>query len=171
MTCETEAYAGLLCGHLRAMTSRLRRLTPEQWDYAPAPPAPTARMLASHTWQWLMCDRQHITETDALRHALVPEVPREPLALCDLLAAETAAWETLILGLQPWELDAWRRQFNEYPMTVREFVCHIIQNSIYKHGQFATLFFAMGLDGTDVYDAPTPNPFYQALRGADYEQT
>ncbi len=166
MTPETEAYAGLLCSHLQAMTTRLRLLTPEQWDWTPVPSAPTARQLASHTWQWLVCDRQHITETDVHRHPLVPDVPREPMAVCELLEEEAACWKSLILGLQPWQMDAWRRQFNRAPITVRGFVCHVIQNSIYKHGQLATLFFALGLDGTGPYNGPMPNPFYASLAGA-----
>ena len=162
---ETEAYAGLLCGHLRGMVYRLRQLSPDQWDWTPAPPAPTARILATHAWQWLVCDRQHIAEPDALKHALVPAPPADTAALCDALAAETERWQELILGLTPAELDAPRRQFNDYPMTVREFVCHMIQNCIYKHGQFATLYFALGLDGDAPYDAPWPNPIYRELHG------
>lgn len=43
---------------------------------------------------------------------------------------------------------------------VRAFVCHAIQNVIYKSGQLATLYFALGLDGTERYAAPFPNPIY-----------
>jgi hypothetical protein len=59
-----------------------------------------------------------------------------------------------------------RSQFNEYPMLVRVFVGHIVQNSIYKHGQLATLYFALGLDGDAPYDAPFPNPIYAKLHEA-----
>ena len=59
---------------------------------------------------------------------------------------EPDRWEALIRSLTPEQLDEPRRQFNgDYEVGVRGFVCHMIQNCIYKHGQFATLFFALGL--------------------------
>ena len=161
---ENEAYASLLCGHLYDMTERLRILPAELWDWTPAPAAPTARILAAHTWQWLICDRQHIAEPDALKHALIPEPPADPTAMCDVLAEETITWRDLILSLTPAQFDEQRHQFNSHPRNVRNFVCHMIQNTIYKHGQFATLFFALGLDGTEPYSAPFPNPIYEAIR-------
>ena len=165
ITTENEAYAGLLCSHLRGMVWRLRQLPADKWDWTPDPAAPTARILARHTWQWLICDRHHIEEPDALLHPLVPEAPTDVNAMCDELAAETERWEELIRSLTPEQLSEPRMQFNQWDMgTVRDFVCHMIQNSIYKHGQFSTLYFALGLDGTDPYDAPWPNPIYESLR-------
>jgi hypothetical protein len=161
---ENQAYADLLCGHLEGFVWRLRRLPPEQWDYQFASPAPSPRTLAVHAWQWLICDRQHIAEPDARRHPPVPEPPDEPAAICDRLAEETERWRALILSLTPEQMRAERRQFNDYPMTVREFVCHMIQNVIYKHGEFATIFFALGHDGTEPYAAPFPNPIYAELQ-------
>lgn len=163
---ENQAYANLLCGHLEGMVWRLRQLTPTQWDWTPAPPAPTARILATHAWQWLICDRQHIGEPDARKHQAVPEPPADPAALCDALAEETQRWHALVLNLTPEQFAGERHQFNEYEMNVRDFVCHMIQNCIYKHGQFATLFFALGLDGDAPYDAPWPNPIYASLHEA-----
>jgi len=161
---EQHAYAYLLCSHLRHMTERMRLVPEDKWDWSPAPAAPTTRILASHAWQWLVCDRQHILEPDARKHAPIPEPPNDPAAMCDLLAAETDTWEALILSLTTAQLDEPRSQFNQGEMGVRGFVCHMIQNCIYKHGQFATLFFALGLDGTEPYDAPFPNPIYQWLQ-------
>jgi hypothetical protein len=37
----------------------------------------------------------------------------------------------------------------------------MIQNCIYKNGQLATIYFALGLDGTEPYEAPFPNPIYE----------
>ena len=159
---EIEAYAWMLCMHLDAMTHRLRLMPPDKWDWTPAPAAPTARTLASHAWQWLICDRQHIAERDVSKHARIPEPPSDPQAMCDALQEETKKWRTLILELTPERLDEERYQFlPENSLTVRWFVCHMIQNCIYKNGQFATLFFALGLDGTELYDAPFPNPIYE----------
>lgn len=168
---ENQAYANLLCGHLQGMVYRLRQLTPAQWDWTPAPPAPTARFLATHAWQWLICDRRHIAEPDARKHPPVPDPPAAPAALCDALAEETERWRALILGLTPEQFGQERHQFNDYEMNVRDFVCHMIQNCIYKHGQFATLYFALGLDGDAPYDAPWPNPIYQALHEAGHHET
>ena len=96
-------------------------------------------------------------------HAPVLTVPADPAAVCDALDAEMDRWEALLPRLTPEDLDAPRAQFNEYPMTVRQFLGHIVQNSIYKNGQLMTLFYALGLDGDAPYDAPFPNPIYAAL--------
>ncbi|MBV9852637.1 MAG: hypothetical protein JO250_23500 [Armatimonadetes bacterium] len=167
---ENEAYAGLLCGHLREMTERLRLIPEDLWDWSPAPPAPTARVLAAHTWQWLVCDRQHLLEPDAQKHPAVPDPPADPNVLCDLLAEETDCWEVLVLSLTPEQLNEPRLQFNSKQRGVRNFVCHMIQNCIYKHGQLATLFFALGLDGAEPYTAPFPNDIYADMRAMYREQ-
>ena len=159
---ENKAYEVLLVMHLRTFVHELRRLPPDKWDWTPDQAAPTPRILARHTLQWLICDRQHINEPDAAKHADIPEPPQAPAAFCDALEAETQAWQALLRRLTPEQMDEIRYQFNvmEAKMTVRGFVCHIIQNTIYKHGQFSELYFALGLDGTEPYEAPFPNPIY-----------
>jgi hypothetical protein len=157
---ENELYARILCGHLREMVYRLRQIPPEEWDRAPAPPAPTPRILATHALHWLACDRQHIREPDITQHTFVPDAPADPAALCDALAAETDEWEQLLRSLTPEQLDRPGAQFGLWPMNVRAFVGHMVQNSIYKNGQLATIYFALGLDGTEPYDAPFPNRVY-----------
>jgi len=81
--------------------------------------------------------------------------------------AETSEWERLLRSLTPEQLDRPGKQFNiaDSKMNVRGFIGHMIQNSIYKHGQFSELFFALGLDGTEPYTAPFPNPIYTDLFG------
>jgi len=163
---ENEAYANMLCQHLDEMTHRLRRLPADQWDWSPDPAAPTARALAAHAWQWLVCDRQHIDEPDAAQHPRIPDPPESTQAMCDVLEAETECWRRLILSLMPEQLAAPRVQFcNDDPLNVRALVCHMIKNSIYKNGQLATLYFALGLDGTAPYSAPLPNPEYETCYG------
>ena len=110
---------------------------------------------AIHTWQWLICDRQHIAEADTF-------------AQCDASKQETIRRESLNLGLSFEEFAAKRRQFNSYPMNGRDSVCHMIQNCIYKHGQFSALYFAMGLGGEAPYDPPFPSHFSLELREACY---
>ena len=165
-TGEVQAYEWLLCGHLEGLTERLRMLPKERWDWSPDPAAPSARTLAVHTWQWLQCDRQHILEPDASRHTRIPDPPLDEKAMCDALAVETENWRELIRGLTPEKMAEPRSQFGAEPvLSVRWFVCHMIQNSIYKHGQFSLLFFALGLDGSEPYSAPFPNPIYDECYG------
>lgn len=163
MTKEAENLLWILGMHVRGLAWRLGQLPDDKWDWTFAPPAPTPRILASHTLSWLICDRQHIEEPDARKHAFIPEMPAEPAVLCVALIAEIELWETLLTRLTPEDLDAPRFQFNGYPMTVRQFLGHIVQNTIYKSGQFSTLFYALGLDGDVPYDAPFPNPIYAEL--------
>lgn len=166
MSPENNEYKNLLCGHMRVMVRRLRQIPEDQWDWTPHVAAPTARILAVHAWQWLICDRQHITEADAMQHPNVPEPPESITELCDAMDAEIANWDIMLLALTPEQMDEQRYQFNqeEGAMTVRGFISHMVQNCIYKHGQLSTLYFALGLDGTDPYDAPFPNTYYPLMR-------
>jgi hypothetical protein len=159
----------LLCGHLSAMCRRLRQLPEDKWDWTPDAAAPTARILAAHIWQWLICDRQHIVEPDATKHAPVPEPPRDPNLMCDALEVEIQKWKVLLAGLSLDDLAQPRGQFNQGELNVEWLVGHMLQNCIYKHGQFATLYFALGLDGTAPYDAPFPNTFYEMLMNRTLE--
>jgi hypothetical protein len=161
---ENEAYAWLLCHHLNGISYRLRRMTPEHADWTPDPAAPTARIVAVHAWQWLICDRHHIAEPDATRHPVVPEPPEDLTELCDAIDAENERWLDLLLSLTAERLAEKRHQFNrEGHLSVRWFVCHMIQNAIYKHGQLASQYFALGYDGTEPYTAPFPNAIYDQL--------
>jgi hypothetical protein len=162
---ELELYEMLLMMYLKGFVYWLRKMPPDKWDWTPDQAAPTARIVAVHAWQWLICDRQHIIEPDARQHTPVPEPPDDPEAFCVAFDAETENWRQLLRGLTPEELDSPRRQFNlpDSKMNVRGFIGHILQNTIYKNGQFTTLYFALGLDGTEPYDAPFPNPIYEEV--------
>lgn len=163
---ENALYADILCGHLYGMVQRARQIPLHQWDLAPlSPAAPTTRILVLHAWQWLVCDRQHITEPDVTRHALVPDLGDDTAAICDALHAEAKEWYRLILSLTPEQLDAPRSQFGDGDNNVRWFIGHMIQNAIYKHGQMTAIYFGLGLDGTEPYTAPFPNPFYKEIVG------
>ena len=160
---EIDVYVQNLCGHVSQMVWRLRQIPPELFDYQPVAAAPSPRIIANHTYQWLVCDRAHINDPDARAHAKVPEPPQDQTALCDALYEENEAWRELLKSLTPEMLLAERKQFNEWPMNVRGFVGHMLQNCIYKNGQLATIFFSLGLDGTEPYDAPWPNTFYDQV--------
>ena len=143
---------------------RALRKTPEnKWDWTPNQAAPTSRTIAAHTWQWLICDRQHLAEPDALKHAPIPEPPTDPNEMCDELVKECDRWRELILAITPEQFEKEGSQFNLEPHNVRDFVCHMVQNVIYKHGQLSLLFFSLGLDGTEAYSAQFPQDFYHAL--------
>jgi uncharacterized damage-inducible protein DinB len=162
-----EALSSILLMHLRSMANSLRKLPADKWDWTYAPPAPTPRILATHALAWLQCDRQHINNADVMTHVPVPEPPTAPDAICAAMEAEANEWEKLLQGLTPADLDRPARQFGNpnYEINVRWFVAHMVQNVIYKHGQFATIFFALGLDGEEPYEAPYPNPIYKEVLG------
>jgi hypothetical protein len=144
----------------------LRKLKPEHWDWAPDQAAPTPRTVAVHAWQWLMCDRQHIDEPDFARHTNVPEPPEDIDKFCEAFAEETENWRQLLRRLTPEDLVKPRNQFGQPDahMNIRFFIGHMVQNLIYKHGQFAEVFFALGYDGTEPYSAPFPNAIYDEVR-------
>lgn len=148
------------------MTHCARQIPADKFDWTFAPPAPTPRILVTHAYQWLICDRFHIEQPDASQHPRVPDPPETQTELCDALDAETDRWQTLLRNLTDEQLAEERHQFNgEQEWSVRGSVYHMVQNCIYKNGQLATIYFALGLDGTEPYDAPFPNPIYAEVFG------
>lgn len=163
MQTETKVYEFLLRCHLQEFIEHLRQIPPDKWEWQPALPAPSARLLAEHAYAWLWSDRQHLLEPDAARHAYTPQPPGEQQELCDALEEEATRWQDLLPTLTAEQLSETRKQFGVAPRTVRFLVGHILQNTIYKNGQLATIYFALGLDGTEAYVAPMPNDYYAQL--------
>ena len=166
---ENEAYVDLLCVHLQAIVRRLRQIPHDRWDWRPDVMAPTARILTQHAWQWLVSDRQTIYEPDASKHPRIPEPPADPEAMIAVLVEETENWRRMLLSLTREQLDEPRMLFNgpKPKSTLRGLVCHMIQNTIYKHGQLSMLYFLLGLDGPDPYAAPLPNEDYEVAFGPE----
>ena len=166
LTSELANYDRMLEDHLGAMIRGLRRLKPEHRDWTPDQAAPSCRVIAEHAWQWMVCDRQHITEPDASLHAEIPEAPRDSTQLCLILEQELYTWRELISSLPAELLDEPRFHFGieENTMNIRSLIGHTIQNVVYKHGQFAVLFYALGYDGDLPYSAPLPNAIYAVAR-------
>ncbi len=159
---EPDAASDILVGHARVMAKRLRQLPLDKWDFAYAPGAPTPRTLANHALSWLRCDRQHLENPDVSSHHLIPDPPKNEAELCADLEHEADLWEALLARLNEQDMLSVRNQFGnpDYSMNVRGYIAHMIQNTIYKHGQFSYVFFALGLDG-DIYDAQFPNQLYR----------
>ncbi len=154
-------------GHLTCIQRWASRMSDEQFDFTYHPAAPTARTLVTHAWQWLICDRMHIEEPDASKHPRVPEAPTDKGGLIAALEAETKHWDEMLKAMTPEKLDEVRHQFNEtnFDWSVRGCVYHMLQNVIYKNGQLSYLAFSFGLDGTEPYTAPFPNPIYAEVFG------
>jgi len=163
MQTENEAYMALLISHLSDMIFKLKAIPAEKWDWTPALPAPSARMVAEHAWVWLVTDRQHLEQPDITLHKPVPDPPSDPEAFCASLQTERDWWRTTLPTLTPEQFQEERFQFGVGPMDVRSLIVHIAQQTIYKNGQLAALFFALGLDGEEVYSAPHPNTYYTGL--------
>lgn len=163
MASEGELFERLLLGYIGAFTRDLAKFPEDKWDWTPDLAAPTARMIATHVWQWLVCDRQHLEEPDVTKHRLVPEPPTEPKAMISLIETERENWERLLSRLIPGRLDDPVRQFGDTDGNVRGFVGHMLQNTIYKCGQLSVLYFALGLDGKGPYEAPLPNAIYEEV--------
>ena len=159
---EYAQYQRLLTDHAGATLRGLRKLKPEHWDWTPNQAAPSSRTIAAHMWQWMACDRQHIEHSDFSQHTLIPEPPSDPVEFCRCLEQEIEFWMQLLGNLSVDDLDSLRLQFGdpECEMNVRSLIGHMIQNVIYKHGQFSELFYALGYDGNAPYSAPFPNDLY-----------
>ncbi len=125
MQTENEAYVELLCRHLADMIHRLRAIAAGQWDWTPAPSAPSPRIIAQHTWNWLVADRQHLQEPNVTRHLPIPDSPTDPEALCEALEAERDYWRETLPVLTPEQLAEERFQFGMAPFGVRTLVTHI----------------------------------------------
>ncbi len=160
---ENETYVTLLYGHLQRLIRRLRSIPPERWEWQPAPTTPSPRIVAQHAWRWLVCDRNHIREPDATSHPAITDAPTVQASLCDLLEQEAESWRSLLLTMTAERLSQPRRAFNWRPVNLRWLVYHMTGNVIYKHGQLATIYFMLGLDGTEPYRAPLPQDDYDRL--------
>ncbi len=169
MRSEIDSYKFLIMHHLLMMANRLQKMDGDACDWSARPAAPSARQVSAHALAWLICDRYHIVEPDALKHPPVPESPGEIAALADAMRAEWSQWEAMLDNLTVESLteERWQLNYQEgEPLSVRWFIDHSIQNLIYKSGQLATNYFALGFDGEAPYSAPMPRLFYAQIHEA-----
>ena len=167
MTPDLEQAHGNLIGHLKCIHRWASRMSDEQFDFTYHHAAPTGRTLVTHAWQWLVCDRMHIEEPDASKHARVPDAPADKAALIAELETEAKRWDDMLKAMPAEQLDEVRHQFNDtgFDWSVRGCIYHMLQNVVYKNGQLSYLAFSFGLDGTEPYTAPFPNPIYEEVFG------
>lgn len=59
---EAEAYNDILQLHLGKIIPRARAMSEAQWNWSPAPFAPTTAALVQHAWVWLVSDRVQIED-------------------------------------------------------------------------------------------------------------
>jgi hypothetical protein len=163
---ETEAYISLLTSHLNLMAGRMEEIPPDKWDWAPSIAAPTPRIIGEQTWRWLVADHRHLTEPDMTRHERTPAPPPTQKDVCAALREEGDRWRELIARLTASQMDEERYHFGAFPRNVRFMIGHITQQVTYKSGQLSTLYFALGLDGTEAFTAPVPNDDYDKLEAA-----
>lgn len=161
---ESEVYTRMMCGFVDSMVFWLRKIPDAQWDWTPAVSAPTARQVAAHTLVTLICDRQHVGQPDVLLHPLVPDPPESTAALCEALESEANWWREWLSRQAPESYLQPRKQFGISLVNVRWIVFHTMQQVVYKTGQLSTLYYALGLDGTEPYEAPQPNTYYLQYR-------
>jgi hypothetical protein len=158
MKTENDAYSYLLSSSLNEVIQRLRAIPGEKWEWAPAPDAPSAKIIGELVLAWLVCDRQHLCEPDTTLHTPVAASPATADALCGALEAERSAWCEIIAALTPEQFGEKRYHFGSWPLNVRELVAHIIQLVIYNSGQLSSLCFALPVGGAN--PVPHPNHHY-----------
>jgi hypothetical protein len=163
MYTEYEFYAGQFAYHSEQLVERLRTLPPDRWDWTPLEGAPTPRQIATNAWQWLVSDRQHLTEPDAKKHPRIPDPPHDPDVFCDLLEEECYWWLDAMKNTPPEQMNTGISMFGGDVITIRCYLGHMLQNIIYKNGQISVLYFGLGFDGAGPYVPPLPNESYDAL--------
>ncbi len=146
--------------HLSTFVERLRQIPSAKWEYQVTVAAPSPRHVAEHAWLWLVCDRQYIAEPDVAKHTPPLSPPTHQQDICDLLEEEIGLWRQLLITLPLEHLGDTREYQGNTGVTIRYLICHMVQNVIYKHGELATVYFALGLDGTEPFTAPLPTEFH-----------
>lgn len=97
---------------------------------------------------------------DPAQHVAIPDTPGDRLEMLELLESEKEAWRELIHSLDAKTLDEPRVLIDEHSRSVRGFLYHMAQHIVSKSGQMTMLYFELGLDGGEPYDAPHPNRIF-----------
>lgn len=155
-TSEIEAFEQLICGFTGGILRRAREIPEEKWNWSFSERTPTAREICEHAWMWLRRDRQDITADQGA----IPETPIDRTEMLELLASEKDAWQDLIQTIKAPTMDELRFTPDGYSRSIRGYLFHMAQHIVSKCGQMTMLYFELGLDGGEPYDAPHPNRLF-----------
>ena len=165
MDVEAKSYDRLLQLHLDKMIERCHKMSDEQWNWRPTPPAPSTKEVVEHAWIWLVMDRLHIENEIDMAAWQASSPPASRTLMIAEFERETKRWHEMLTSMDNRVLDQDRKRSGIFRATVRYFVQHMVQNVIYKSGQLSTLYFAQGLDGEAPFKAPMPNEIQEMVAG------
>ncbi len=157
---ELEVFELMIVGYIGSLVRTARSIPDDKWNWSFSERTPTAREICEHTFVWLWCDRQQMTVLDRTQHRPTPDLPIDRMAMIQLLEQEAGEWRRLVRSLDQESLSAEREPWPGETRVVRSFLFHMGQNVIYKVGQVSVLYYELGLDGGEPYDAPFPNRSY-----------
>ncbi len=158
---ELEIYERLTAGFTGSLVRHARQIPEDKWNWSFSERTPTAREICEHAFMWLWCDRQQMTEDDISRHRPVPNLPSDRDSMIRLLEDEAQVWRRLVRSFSSESLLEEREAFEGDGRNVRWFLYHMGQHLVYKLGQLSMLYYQLGLDGAERYDAPHPNQIYE----------
>ncbi|MEQ1820908.1 MAG: DinB family protein [Fimbriimonadaceae bacterium] len=157
---ELEAYELMIAGYVGSIVRAARLIPDDKWNWSFSERTPTAREVCEHTFAWLVCDRQQMTLLDRSQHRPTPDPPADRQSMIRLLEEEARTWRHLIRSLSPEQMLDERESWDGEMRLIRSFLFHCGQEVVYKTGQIWMLAFELGLDGSEPYNAPYPNRYY-----------
>ena len=157
---EIGVYEQLICGFTGGILRRAREIPEDKWNWSFSERTPTAREICEHSWMWLRADRQEITVIDPTQLEAIPDPPQDRLQMLDWLESEKNAWRDLLQTIDAPLMDELRQSPDGYFRSVRGYLLHMSQHIVSKCGQMTMLYFELGLDGGEPYDATHPNRLY-----------
>lgn len=160
LTSEIEAYELFIAGYIGSIVRAGRGIPDDKWNWSFSERTPSAREICEHTYMWLFCDRQQMTEPDRAKHLPTADLPKDKESMLQLLHNEACIWQNLVRAMTPDQLNQELVPWEGEKRTVRSFFFHMAQNIIYKSGQIRMIHFELGLDGDGPYKAPYPDLYY-----------
>lgn len=157
---ELEMFALMVPGFAGSIVRHAELIPDDKWNWSFSERTPTAREICEHAFVWMWCDRQQMTVPDLRRHRPTPNLPADRDSMLRLLEEEVEEWRRLIGSFTPEQLLDEYEAFDGDMRNLRGFLFHIGQHLIYKLGQLSVLYYELGLDGPEPYDAPYPNQIY-----------
>jgi uncharacterized damage-inducible protein DinB len=157
---ELEAFELMTAGYVGSIVRAAGQIPEDKWNWSFSERTPSAREICEHTYMWLWCDRQQITELDRTRHQPVPDLPVDRLQMIQLLKDEAIEWRRLIRSITTEQLQEERESWKGKTRLIRSFLFHMGQHVVYKAGQIWMIAYELDLEGDGAYSAPHPNEDY-----------